>query len=324
MKFNVHAGHTLSGTPGSGAVGLVNESTEVRKIKNEVISLLRKEGHVVHDCTNDRASSMNENLKNIVAAANKNKVELDVSIHLNAGVNDNKGDGKSTGVEVLIYLDNSKAKNEAQRICNEIASLGFRNRGVKVRSGLYVLKNTNSPALLIECFFVDDKDDVNLYHKVGVSAIAKAIVQGILNKKVGVIVEPIKAASPSKPSIVYEAHVQDIGWQGKRRDGETAGTTGQALRLEALTVKLENTNANLQMEAHIQDKGWTSVRSNGEVLGTIGESLRLEAIKINSELNIQYRVHIENIGWTPWVSNGAVAGTTGEAKRIEAIEIKLV
>jgi hypothetical protein len=128
-----------------------------------------------------------------------------------------------------------------------------------------------------------------------------------------------------QPSIVYEAHVQEIGWQGKKRNGETAGTTGQSRRLEALTVKLEDSQARLEMEGHIEGLGWTSVRTNGEVLGTIGEGLRLEAIKIKANgLNIMYRVHVENIGWTDWNKNGEVAGTTGQAKRIEAIEIKLV
>lgn len=131
--------------------------------------------------------------------------------------------------------------------------------------------------------------------------------------------------STSKPSIVYEAHIQDIGWQGKERNGETAGTVGRSLRLEALTVKLENSSARLEMEGHIQNVGWTSMRTNGEVIGTIGEGLRLEAVKIKANgLNVAYRVHVQNIGWTSWKMNGEAAGTTGQGLRIEAIEIKLV
>lgn len=130
--------------------------------------------------------------------------------------------------------------------------------------------------------------------------------------------------STLKASIVYEAHCQEIGWQGKRRNGETAGTIGQARRIEALTVKLENSSARLEMEGHIEGLGWTSLRTNGEIIGTIGEGLRMEAIKIKaSGLNVLYRVHIQNIGWTDWKRNGEVAGTTGQALRIEAIEIKL-
>lgn len=39
--------------------------------------------------------------------------------------------------------------------------------------------------------------------------------------------------------LYYEAHVQDIGWQGVRSDGEVAGTTGQSKRIEAVRIWLE-------------------------------------------------------------------------------------
>ena len=62
-----------------------------------------------------------------------------------------------------------------------MAALGFTNRGVKTSTSLYVLKNTKSPALLIEVCFVDDKDDCNLYKKVGADKIGKAIAEGLVN-----------------------------------------------------------------------------------------------------------------------------------------------
>lgn len=135
----------------------------------------------------------------------------------------------------------------------------------------------------------------------------------------------VKTIAPKKASIVYEAHVQGIGWQGKKKDGQTAGTTGQSKRLEALTVKLENTDIKLEMQGHVQQLGWSELRTDGEVIGTVGEGLRLEAVKIKAKgLNVQYRVHVEKDGWTAWKKNGEQAGTTGQGKRIEAIEIKLV
>ena len=36
----------------------------------------------------------------------------------------------------------------------------------------------------------------------------------------------------------YRAHVQGIGWQAWKSDGATAGTTGQARRVEAIQVRL--------------------------------------------------------------------------------------
>lgn len=180
-KYNVHAGHNPDGKKGCGAVGLIKESTEARKVKNLVIKYLKAQGHTVYDCTVNNGTSASNVLIKIVSKCNAHKVDLDVSIHFNSGAGDKKGNGKSTGTEVLIYSNSSKAKDEATRICKEISSLGFRNRGVKVRSDLYFLRKTKSPALLVECCFIDDKDDVELYDA---DKMARAIVKGITGKEV--------------------------------------------------------------------------------------------------------------------------------------------
>jgi N-acetylmuramoyl-L-alanine amidase len=180
MKFNISAGHGPDGKVACGAVGLIKESTEARKVKDKVIQYLRKAGHTAYDCTCENGTSKNDVLKKIVSKCNSNDVDLDVSIHFNSGANDKKGNDKSTGVEVLIYSDKSKAKDEAERICKKIAALGFKNRGVKINDDLYVLRNTNAAALLIEVCFVDDADDVELYLD-NVDKIAKSIAEALTN-----------------------------------------------------------------------------------------------------------------------------------------------
>lgn len=40
-------------------------------------------------------------------------------------------------------------------------------------------------------------------------------------------------------TLCYEVHVQNIGWQGKKKSGETAGTTGKSYRIEAVKLWLE-------------------------------------------------------------------------------------
>ena len=177
MKINVHAGQNPDGKVACGAVGLIKESTEARKVAKEVIRILREKGHTVYNCTVDNGASQSDVLKKIVTKCNLHKVDLDVSIHFNAGASDKKGNGKTTGTEVLIYSENSKAKPYANRTAKAIAKLGFKNRGVKIRDNLYFLHRTNSPAMLIECCFVDDKDDVKLYDY---KKMAEAIVKGIL------------------------------------------------------------------------------------------------------------------------------------------------
>lgn len=177
MKINVHAGHNYN-VP--GASGYLNETKEARNVKNEVIKQLKELGQTVYDCTDEDATTSSGNLSAIVNKCNAHSVDLDVSIHFNAGVNDS-GNGKTTGTEVWVYNTNSKAYTYADSTCKAIAALGYKNRGVKTSTGLYVLKHSNSPAMLIECCFVDDKDDFNLYN---VNKMASAIVKGITGKSV--------------------------------------------------------------------------------------------------------------------------------------------
>lgn len=177
MKINVHAGHNPDGKVACGAVGLIKESTEARKVKDQVIKLLKAKGHTVYDCTCEDGTSQSNVLTKIVKKCNAHKVDLDISIHFNAGRNDYKGDGKNAGVEVLIYANTSKSKSYATNVCKQVAKLGFNNRGVKLRPDLYVLKKTSSPAMLVECCFVDDADDIKIYNY---KTMAQAIVNGTL------------------------------------------------------------------------------------------------------------------------------------------------
>lgn len=179
MKINVHAGHNPAGKIACGAVGILNESTEARKVKTEVIALLKQKGHTVYDCTVNDGKDQSDVLRKIVEKCNAHSVNLDVSIHLNAGANDYKGNGRTTGTEVCIHDKNSKAKKAAENILHSICSLGFQNRGIKERSDLYFLNHTKAPALLIECCFVDDKDDAKLFNA---KKMAEKIVAGILSK----------------------------------------------------------------------------------------------------------------------------------------------
>lgn len=190
MVINVHAGHNPDGKTACGAVGLIKESTEARRVKDEVISQLKALGHIVYDCTVNNGTGKKDVLQKIVAKCNAHDADLDVSIHFNSAANDRAGNGKTTGTEVLLYSNASRAHTYAENVCKALALLGFKNRGVKYNPALYVLKNTKAPAMLIEVCFVDDKDDVELYD---CKKAADAIVYGITGKYVQEDVETEKA-----------------------------------------------------------------------------------------------------------------------------------
>ena len=131
---------------------------------------------------------------------------------------------------------------------------------------------------------------------------------------------------------VYNAHVQNIGWQRAVNNGEIIGTVGQGLRMEALKVELYKPlySGNITYSAHVQNIGWQSFKKNGELAGTTGMGLRMEAVKINltgemkEHYDIYYQAHVQNIGWLDWAKNGEAAGSEGYGYQMEALRIKLV
>lgn len=138
-------------------------------------------------------------------------------------------------------------------------------------------------------------------------------------------------AVESTPPVTYTAHVQSYGWQAEAEEGQTAGTTGQARRLEALRIGVAG-GATMRARAHVQKVGWQEWDTTPSEIGTTGRGLRLEAFQIEfldkgqfySDYDVEYRAHVQSIGWQPWVKNGATAGTTGRALRIEAVQVRLV
>lgn len=176
MRINIHAGHNAPNRIAQGAVGYINESREARRVKERVKKLLRAAGHTVFDCTESNGTSQSDVLNKIVRKCNSRKVDLDVSIHFNACRKD-EGDGKTKGVEVLVYSRRGQVTKVAEEIAKEVANaLKITKRGVKENKSLYYLRKTNAPALLVEVCFVDDADDVRHYKA---DKAAEAIVKAI-------------------------------------------------------------------------------------------------------------------------------------------------
>lgn len=130
--------------------------------------------------------------------------------------------------------------------------------------------------------------------------------------------------------VSYQAHVANIGWQGSVDGGQTAGTTGRSLAVEALRVSLTNQvlSGSVQVNAHVADIGWQN-RWTGEG-GTTGQSRSIQAIQVRltgemaDNYDIYYRVHSSGYGWLDWAKNGATAGTTGLSCPVEAVQMRLV
>ena len=186
-KVTVHAGHNPSGKIACGASDLLDESTEARYITKKVIKLLRKNGIRAVNCTVNNGTSQSDVLSKICAKCNAvADAGLHISIHFNSGRSDKKGDGRTGGTEVLLTGNVADKGDIAKRICNQMAKLGFTNRGVKTRTDLYFLNHTKAPALLVEVCFVDDKDDYMLY-KADRMDVARAVAQAVINHNKNIV-----------------------------------------------------------------------------------------------------------------------------------------
>ena len=198
MRINVHAGHNPDGKLGAGAVGINPESTLNRYVADELITMLREAGHTVYDCTvNDGANAQDVMIK-IVQKCNAHNVDLDISIHHNICVNDYNGNGKTTGTEVLIYPGDAYTSGIGRKVCEQMEHIGYTNRGVKQRSDLYFLNRTKAHAMLIECCFIDDKDDMNIWDE-------QHIAQAIMYAVTGDIV-PVVDPKPIETGKWYKIH----------------------------------------------------------------------------------------------------------------------
>ena len=196
-KMNFSAGHNPDGKIASGAIGIIKESTEARNVVSHMVKFAKAEGKTVYDCTCNNGTGQKDVLKKICAKCNQHKVDLDISIHFNSF------NGSAKGVEV-IYV-NKKVASVAASVAKSVSSkLGIVNRGIKYRDNLYFLNNTKSPAILIECCFVDNKEDVSKYNA---EKMAKAIIEGILGKTIGTVSTPTDNRKVVKTLIVADGEV---------------------------------------------------------------------------------------------------------------------
>lgn len=111
-----------------------------------------------------------------VHMANSWPADYFISIHTNANVNPN-----INGTEMYIYRYYTQAHWLAQHIMNGIVhNNALRDNGIWERGSLYVLRNTNMPAVLVEIGYLTNYNDA-IYIRDNQWSIAYGIYRGILS-----------------------------------------------------------------------------------------------------------------------------------------------
>lgn len=245
MKVGINCGHTISG-PGFGAVGIIGESENTRLVGYNLMDKFGAAGVSVLDCTIDEAESQSAYLAEAVQKANADNLDWFISIHFNASASH-----EGNGVEVYTY--EGRQYEDALKVCENIAALGFKNRGVKSGTGLYVIRKTKAKAMLIEVCFCDNEHDVSVYGANGPEKVAQAIFDGLIDFAADL-------GQNTKPEMGREQFVEYVGaiaqkdWQ-ERHIMLPSVVVAQAMKESAFGTSELAQNANALFG--VKKNGWT-------------------------------------------------------------------
>ena len=185
----IDAGH---GGEDPGAIG---EGSVYEKDLNLSIALLvgekliEKGYTVVYTRTEDKMLySPEENIKGMRKLSDlKNRVKVSeqypdaifVSIHMNSF-----GNSKYSGAQVYYNAKNSESRILAEKIRSSIVQEAqpYNSRSTKEGKGLYLLENNPNPAVIVECGFMTNNEELTrLLEKEYQNQLSFAIVCGIIN-----------------------------------------------------------------------------------------------------------------------------------------------
>ena len=181
IKIYIDQGHNPE-SPNAGAEGNGYREQDITYDVGIILAdLLRANGsfdvRLSRPTSNTQLGTTNSSsLRARVDEANSWGADYFISIHTNASTS-----SSVNGTEVLVYSSPSVSSELAENILREVTNItGLRNRGVKLRPGLYVLRKTNMPAVLVELGFISNTRDANLMaNEPGL--FAEGIYRGILD-----------------------------------------------------------------------------------------------------------------------------------------------
>ena len=180
IKIYVDQGHNPE-NPNAGAEGNgLREQDITYRVGEALAALLRQnpsyEVRLSRPTPSTALGSSNTtSLRARVNDANAWGADYFISIHTNASENPS-----ANGIEAFAYSQPSRAFSLGESILRSLsAATGQKNRGMKVRPGLYVLRRTNMPAVLVEIGFITNPAEAALMNN-NPALIARGIYNGIV------------------------------------------------------------------------------------------------------------------------------------------------
>ena len=128
----------------------------------------------------------------------------------------------------------------------------------------------------------------------------------------------------------YKGYIENTGWTEYYYDGYTLGSTGQSLKINAISLNLDHQDykGNIEYNFYQQDIGWSGWKKNDEIInpsknrGFYGLRIKLSG-EINNYFNVYYMCHFSNIGWTEWKKNDEIIDYSKSKNCLEAIKVQL-
>lgn len=180
IKIYIDQGHNPE-NPNAGAVGNgLREQDITYRVGQAFAELLRANGNFEVRLSRPTpettlGTSNTTSLRARVNDANAWGADYFISIHTNASEN-----ADASGTEAFAYAEPSAAFRLGTDLIDGISAVtGLRNRGMKVRPGLYVLRKTAMPAVLVELGFITNAGDAALMNN-DPGLFARGLYQGVL------------------------------------------------------------------------------------------------------------------------------------------------
>lgn len=161
IKIFIDQGHNPTGYHNTGAAGFgLNEQDITYQVGIYLAEMLNSDPRFEARLSRPEPTTVlgtnnNTSLAARVRMANSWPANYFISIHANASPN-----AAANGTEVYIYRFYTQSNWLAEPVLDGIVeAVGTRNNGVRANPTLYVLKNTNMPAILTELAYITNQED---------------------------------------------------------------------------------------------------------------------------------------------------------------------